>query len=274
MKINDKNTAIGFLNGIKIGDFSILNNSTVDDSAKRNLGISIIEKWPNLLPFFKKSVRYMSESFYQAYEKGAAKLSTVLDKEEIDEGGVLIYRPSSSETNTIFYKIQSKGVAENFDVDATIITFNKDTKRDRPGLAIVYQRRFGMKPNEAIFYTSNAGESNGLTPLSVFADIFSLILFIKYCEIDTKVIGAGKKDNHVGIKYVNESRSNIEVLDSTWFTTLIKSEAFAVRGHFRLQPHGAGMQQRKLIWISDYEKEGYTRKAKILTAKESEHEGI
>lgn len=84
----------------------------------------------------------------------------------------------------------------------------------------------------------------------------------KYAQIETKVVGANKRVKDFNCKYVNDTDSDITILDSTWFTTLVKSEGFKVRGHFRLQPYGIGMQEKKLIWIKDFEKSGYTREAK------------
>jgi len=54
-------------------------------------------------------------------------------------------------------------------------------------------------------------------------------------------------------------------LDSKWFTTLVKSDAFHVRGHFRLQPKKKdGEWTKELIWINDFQKEGYTAPARRL----------
>ena len=116
----------------------------------------------------------------------------------------------------------------------------------------------------ARYYGSKAAEENGCTPISVIGDILSLVLFLKYCDLETKIIKSGKKELHVGTKYINETKSNVEILDSTWFTTIVKSDGFKVRGHFRFQPCGEGLVNKKLIWISDFEKTGYTRTAKIL----------
>lgn len=73
------------------------------------------------------------------------------------------------------------------------------------------------------------------------------------------------KEKHLGEKYVNETNYKVEILDSTYFTTISRTEGFGVNGHFRFQPWGPNMSQRKLQWIAAYEKEGYTRKAKILS---------
>lgn len=91
-----------------------------------------------------------------------------------------------------------------------------------------------------------------------------MILFLKYCELETKIIKSNGRANHIGVKYVNETKSAIEVLDSTWFTTIVKSDGFMVRGHFRFQPYGPNNSLRRLQWIDGFEKEGYTRTAKVL----------
>jgi hypothetical protein len=87
-------------------------------------------------------------------------------------------------------------------------------------------------------------------------------LFRKYAEVEIKVIKPKMKAELFKCKYHNDNDHSIEIMDSTWFTTLIKSDEFKVRGHFRLQPCGQAFAERKLVWIKDFTKEGYTRKAK------------
>ena len=60
----------------------------------------------------------------------------------------------------------------------------------------------------------------------------------------------------------------IQILNSTWFTTLVKSDNFKVRGHFRLQPKKKGGEWTKeIIWVNEFVKSGYTAPAKKLTNK-------
>jgi hypothetical protein len=89
-------------------------------------------------------------------------------------------------------------------------------------------------------------------------------LFINYAEVEKKQVMPSRQiwDGPTCL-YNNKTKYPITVVDSTWFTNLVVSGAFKVRGHFRLQPCGQGLKDRKLIWINDFEKEGYTRKAKI-----------
>ena len=56
----------------------------------------------------------------------------------------------------------------------------------------------------------------------------------------------------------------VNVIDSSYLTTIIHVNETSVRGHFRLQPCGEGMTDRKLIWIEPYQKGPYKRIAKKL----------
>jgi hypothetical protein len=95
--------------------------------------------------------------------------------------------------------------------------------------------------------------------------ILSAELFINYAEIETKELAPNRQiwDGPRAI-YNNKTNLPIQVVDSTWYTTLISSGEFNVRGHFRMQPYLTG---KKLIWINDFKKSGYTRKAKIEAQK-------
>lgn len=96
--------------------------------------------------------------------------------------------------------------------------------------------------------------------------VVQIEVFLQYAELNTKFLKPHHRDMEgVLCKYDNKTGGNITIVDSTWYTSLIKSDAFKVRGHFRLQPHGHGLKQRKLIWIHEFQKEGYVREANILS---------
>jgi|ERR1051325_495829 hypothetical protein len=262
MKINYKNTVLGLLDNITPSSFTICEDSEQSPlEYKRRVGMSVVNEFPKVAHLFKEKIQYISDPFYQAYNKSTSKLASVLDSEPINQSGTFISKSSPSETNTIFYSIISEGKKEDFKLNAIIFFFSKETKKDKPTLAIIVQKNAkGFKS-----FLSDQATKNGLDEMSVIADIFSLILFLKYCDLETKEVKGNSKTMHIGTKYVNETKNNIQILDSTWFTTLVKSDSFHVRGHFRFQPCGQGMKDRKLIWISDFQKEGYTRQAKVLT---------
>lgn len=90
-------------------------------------------------------------------------------------------------------------------------------------------------------------------------------IFCKYAQIEERVLSPKEKFRDKNCKYFNDSKSNITILNSAWFTNLVKSDAFKVRGHFRLQPKKKdGEWTKELIWINDFQKEGYTAPARKL----------
>lgn len=101
--------------------------------------------------------------------------------------------------------------------------------------------------------------------LDNFLMLIIISFFKSYAQVETKYLPAGKRVKDVSCKYINETKLNLTFLDSKWFTTLVKSDAFKVRGHFRLQPKKKeGKWTHELIWINDFMKTGYTAPARKL----------
>lgn len=97
-----------------------------------------------------------------------------------------------------------------------------------------------------------------------FTLVMRLMTFIELGDIEVVEIKGGRnngKTRHAG-KITNESKNTVYVVDSSWNQIIIRATGFAVRGFYRLQPCGEGNRDRKIKWISAFEKHGYTRKAK------------
>lgn len=110
-------------------------------------------------------------------------------------------------------------------------------------------------------YDSGFFDSN--LPSCLFDEYLPLLSIYYFAEIETKIIEAESKkhpNTHNGVK--NSTKVPIAVVDSTWFTNIIRTSGFGVNGHFRFQPCGKNLKERKLIWINPFEKQGYTRTAK------------
>lgn len=118
--------------------------------------------------------------------------------------------------------------------------------------------------SEFRFITKNIGMKDGevFEPVWIFDIIWASLLFMKFAKVETKEMGKMKKEVFNNEKYVNNSTKDIVIVDCLWITNLIRSGAFKVRGHFRLQPY---KDRKELVWISEFEKSGYTRKAKSLS---------
>lgn len=96
---------------------------------------------------------------------------------------------------------------------------------------------------------------------SYINSLLTAIYFIHNCETEQKVLKPKEKHRANGEKHYNESNSNVVILDCKWFTELIRDTPFHVRGHLRWQVCGEGRKRRRLIWIEEFEKKGYHRKA-------------
>lgn len=89
---------------------------------------------------------------------------------------------------------------------------------------------------------------------------------VQLVKVSTTVKKDIKKNNKT--QTVTESGLDYYQFDSKWYTEISNDESFQVSGHFRLQPYGDGT--RRLIWINEFTKHGYHRKATIDKVKDGE----
>lgn len=268
MKINYKNTCLHFLDDPEKMDFYLPDsNKNLTNSEQLAFAQSVKGIFTDLASkdseFFRQKIRFLTLPFLEAFKKGKSKLVDVFAKEEIEETGVFLTQ-SSSFTNTYFYYLKTWVENDEWQVDYCLLVFTKSSQAELPGLdCCIFNTRNAQKT-----FIYKGWEDGGMDAVHWMAWLVCLPVFLKYCPLETKIINGGRRDHHVGQKYVNETNYPIEILDSTWFTTIIRSEGFRVGGHFRMQPYGPGLSLKKLIWIDPFDKQGYTRTAKILT-KES-----
>lgn len=93
-------------------------------------------------------------------------------------------------------------------------------------------------------------------------EFVKLLTFTELSELETVVVApkqsAGTKKQG---KVLNESNTNVTIVDSSWNKILIKGDSFRVSGHLRFQRYGENKSKVKLIYIDEFEKSGYTRNA-------------
>jgi len=100
-----------------------------------------------------------------------------------------------------------------------------------------------------------------------FREVIVFSMFKSYAQVETKILLPNSKTKGILCKYVNQTKLKLTYLDSKWFTNLVKSDGFNVRGHFRLQPMKKnGEWTKELIWIAEFEKTGYTAPARKIAA--------
>lgn len=114
---------------------------------------------------------------------------------------------------------------------------------------------FGLDIESGKHYVD--GQYNG-----IFSNIMQILTFVELGDIEVITLDRGR--NNGGKKKVdkvtNGSNNTVYVVDSSWNKLIIRTDGFAVRGHFRLQPCGHAHADRKLIWVDAFEKHGYTRR--------------
>jgi hypothetical protein len=211
---------------------------------------------------FKNEINYITWPFYQASKRAQDKL-------------VQLYQ------DIILQEIDDFKVSGCFLMDGNMFMLHKEIRRDTQD----FECAFFMFTREGIplaMYVDSAEHSifqNGFIS-SVFGlklseeeiknwltykiiELVIIKMFKSYAEVETKILPPNSKTKYGDTKCINDTESKITHLDSKWFTNLVKSNGFNVRGHFRLQPKKKdGQWIRELIWINEFEKSGYTAPAR------------
>lgn len=94
---------------------------------------------------------------------------------------------------------------------------------------------------------------------SALVGAIQCLIFLKLTEPEFIHLAAGKKHGTRKQGHHNATSLPVTVVDSTWNKYIVRPEGFGVSGHFRMQPHGKGNADLKLIWIKPYQKQGYVR---------------
>ena len=264
MKISYRNTALSFLENPRNFSFHTPDSYSKPTTEYENLKMmnALIDQFSEqgFSDFFSKKIQYITQPFYEAYWKSRDKLRDIVLTTEIDDSGTFIIK-WPHHTQTIFYFIKSNGNPDDWEMEAFYCMFTKASCNDTFGLDVLIY--IGKEFKEEANYVWKGFTDQGRDMGYWISDLMLFQTFLKYADVETKVIEGTKKDKHIGVKYVNDTKNKIEILDSTYYKTISRTEGFGVRGHFRFQPYGPGLMHRRLQWISEYEKQGYTRKAKI-----------
>jgi len=228
------------------------------------MGSTIGQCWRICNEDFKSEVNIISEPFNEASLKAQKKLIELYqdilknDLSDFDVNGTYIlgdfvflikYKEiKGSQNREMFFSF--------FDKQATPIALYFNSSKLDVNLIWVSER-YDIPKNEEMMSKYVSGW---------IAHIIVLKMFKSYAEVDTKILAGKSKIKGKGYKHLNETNLKICFLDSKWFTNLVKSDAFSVSGHFRLQPKKKeGSWTKELIWIDEFLKNGYTSKARILT---------
>lgn len=260
MQITERNYPIlGKFNDGKLGAIPISENDI--DFFLDPLGQMFNQYWKLFYNQFSSNINYISKPFITASQKAKAKLFELQqdiaenDLSDYDTTGTFIindlvfmliyrYKKGSEDIEIAFYEFHKSGIPICFFVSSYQHDIN-----DTGWISNYFNK--GQDEKEIYEFIKKR-----------VLDIVIIDMFKKYASVQTKELKPGKKETFSNDKWINNTRQNIIIVDSLWFTTLVNSGAFNVRGHFRLQPY---KDRKELIWISEFEKKGYTRKAKKLS---------
>lgn len=235
-------------------ELGVLGYSTSDAEYMKDMPYDIPAEWKKLSPDFNERIRLISDAFYNSF---------LMAKDKLHDPELFIATESQSGTllcgtDTMCYKLVNKG--NHLLIDFCF--FDGTNHFNSLGFGIEYSTKYGVIYTNYHWHTSAYVEDYGLKEMC--EELLLWLNFFKYAQVETKILNSNSKIKDVSVKIANQTTSKIEYVNSTWFTNLVKSEGFKVRGHFRLQPCGSGMKERKLIWIQDFTKTGYNAPARKL----------
>lgn len=204
----------------------------------------------------------VTQPFIDAYEAAGDKLYNSNLWHDVEDDNICFILPSKQATCLNIRNRIKEGI-----IEVKFVDFIEGNILAGHGVfLIIYNTETGsFTYNDLLTWTSdNVGNLD-----KHILNCVIMTLFIKYAEVETKHLPAGQKIKGVDCKYVNETKMPVNILNSLWFTTLVKSDGFKVRGHFRLQPKKKnGEWTKELIWINDFMKTGYTSTAKKIKENE------
>lgn len=194
---------------------------------------------------FKTNVFVIAKTFSEACFKARKKLCVPeLIKEINNESGV--FMPNDKTYPLAFYYTILN------DINYCAFTIFGDT----PTLMNFIGCENGIKT----VYQATTSDGAAFEARECLAHVHNILLFKKYSEVEIIHSMPGERKNEMGINYTNLSKLPVQFLDCRWFKELVNSNQFNVSGHFRLQPY---KDTKKIIWIDEFKKDGYHRKAKI-----------
>ncbi len=133
------------------------------------------------------------------------------------------------------------------------IVFNRKTER-------ISYTTFKLYPSRNA-YSQNTSDDGIIQKFDLFV---KCLMFVEFTDPEMVTLPpGGKHGTQKQGKFKNETTNKFIIVGSKWNWISIRTDGFLVRGHFRWQPCGIKNQDRKLIFVDGFEKQGYTRKNKI-----------
>lgn len=248
------------LQDVKLGDksdfFHHMRSDIVIDFDKKKSNI----KYQNILN--NGDIYYITDNIMKIIldEEGFLNDHTQFYKHGLDGSGIFLFREQNRNIQ-IAYSVTSL-----IDGGVMVLLYSIQSEKFISGgfWAYVECKLDNSYKIHAAPHFFSENESLLRSTCELCTNILKVVIFKKYAPIETVVLNKNKtkKSKLNGQKHMTDSDVDVTIIDSTWFTTLIKTNSSKVRGHFRMQPCGPGRKDLKLTWVKPHERSGYIRKAK------------
>lgn len=244
------------------GGITVDGGVTVEEWPKAEIGKFLAQNKAE----FKKNVFYCSKSFTDATSRSEKALLKAMAKDfdYLLKGlhfttGVFLTQ-LTDDVLAVFYKFDTEAKALDvavFSSDGVFFAASKNTfvKFDDGSLEIT---AYKMSIHHMFPKVLNTMMINCIN-----INLLMVTLFRTYSDHEIAVVNRSKKVLN-SVTYKSDNPYNISILDSSWYTSIVRNEGFLVNGHLKMQSCGVNHSERKLIYVDTYEKKGYVRKAKML----------
>jgi hypothetical protein len=217
------------------------------------------------LPAKKCTYLMGRDKFYRWFRWGegtdimviCVKFSEIENKEEADQVKGFFKGMTQNKISKLIEDFKSSGKMSQYEYEVVMSALTEKDFSQHIGNGIFYYM-WGIK-NGRLHFPPDERNQDFYDEMMLFTKllIFTELSDIETIDLSPKQSSGTKKQG----KILNESNKNVRVIDSSWNKILVKGQSFNVRGHVRLQPYGPGLKFRRLQYIDEFEKQGYTRNA-------------
>ena len=233
-----------------------------NDEVNRDLCCVMLDldsRWPQLVSKFRSQVAIVSEAFETAIRESSPALEKDPDTTNAflagkTFGGTLLITNTKA---TISYGLtfNGNGVVTDYSV-LWLDRFGSIMAYVVPGMEFfscnVLHDGNGGPVSAPILLNSTGSNNFDNVGASLITFVKNFVLFCHFADIDVKIVarpGSREARKQAADKeaFVNDTHFCVRHLTANYYTTICRDESFPVRGHFRMQPFGAGHADRKLI---------------------------
>lgn len=220
--------------------------------------INLYSKWDKYSAMYKDNITLLSDEYYKSMARSIKSFMSIdMGKEITPTSGCLIFKSEGIYLSLLYLisDIYNMSIKCLYECDTIYADIN----------IVDGKLYYELTEDKGI----KGDLDNGTFIKGTINNILCYLLMEKYAKVETKECkpntktksekGKNKTINYTGLK--------VNIRDCTWFTTICRNEGFMVRGHFRLQPkkNKKGEWTKELIYINEFQKQGYHRQAKIET---------